>query len=154
MQETQETQVRSLGREDPLEKEVATHSSITAWRIPWTEEPGGLRSMGGKESDTTEQLNNNKTKNIPCNFSKCENKKFTPIFSPSKFLSHFQVTTRKSNFLSSFVSSFYSSTKLNRTPASLQDFKILLQMLSHYDLVIMNPLQYSRLENSMDWGAW
>ena len=42
----QETQGRSLGREDPLEKEVATHSSILAWEIPWTEEPGGLQSMG------------------------------------------------------------------------------------------------------------
>ena len=40
-----ETWVRSLGREDPLEKEMATHSSILAWRIPWTEEPGGLPSM-------------------------------------------------------------------------------------------------------------
>ena len=40
-----ETRVRSLGREDPLEKEMATHSSILAWRIPWTEEPGGLQSM-------------------------------------------------------------------------------------------------------------
>ena len=39
-------QVRSLGLEDPLEKETATHSSILAWRIPWTEEPGGLRLMG------------------------------------------------------------------------------------------------------------
>ena len=37
-----ETQIRSLGREDPLEKEMATHSRILAWRIPWTEEPGGL----------------------------------------------------------------------------------------------------------------
>jgi len=42
----QEAQVRSLGLEDPLEKEMATHSSILAWRIPWTEEPGRLRSMG------------------------------------------------------------------------------------------------------------
>ena len=42
----QETQVQSLGWEDPLEEEVATHSSILAWRIPWTEEPGGLQSMG------------------------------------------------------------------------------------------------------------
>ena len=42
----QETWVRSLGQEDPLEKEIATHSSILAWRIPWTEEPGGLDSMG------------------------------------------------------------------------------------------------------------
>ena len=44
----QETQVRSLGWEDPLEKGMATHSSILAWRIPWTEEPGGLLSMGSQ----------------------------------------------------------------------------------------------------------
>ena len=43
-----ETQVRSLGQEDPLEKEMATHSSILAWRIPWTEEPGRLRSTGSQ----------------------------------------------------------------------------------------------------------
>ena len=42
----QETRVQSLGREDLLEKEMATHSSVLAWRIPWTEEPGGLLSMG------------------------------------------------------------------------------------------------------------
>ena len=42
----QETQVRSLGWEDPLEKEMATHSSSLSWRIPWTEEPGGLQSTG------------------------------------------------------------------------------------------------------------
>ena len=51
-----ETWVRSLGQEDPLEKEMATHSSILAWRILWTEELGGLQSTGGKESDTTERL--------------------------------------------------------------------------------------------------
>ena len=50
----QETQVLSLGREDPLEKGMATHSSILAWRIPQTEEPGGLQSMGSPESDRTE----------------------------------------------------------------------------------------------------
>ena len=44
----QETQVRSLGWEDPLEKEMATHSSILAWKISWTEEPGGLQSMGSQ----------------------------------------------------------------------------------------------------------
>ena len=43
-----ETQVQSLGWEDPLEKEMATHSSILAWRIPWREEPGGLQSMGSQ----------------------------------------------------------------------------------------------------------
>ena len=49
-----ETWARSLGWEDPLEKEMATHSSTLAWKIPRTEEPGGLQSMGSKESDTTE----------------------------------------------------------------------------------------------------
>ena len=44
----QETQVFSLGQEDPLEKGMATHSSILAWRIPWTEEPHGLQSMGSE----------------------------------------------------------------------------------------------------------
>ena len=44
-----ETWVQSLGRQDPLEKEMATHSSILAWRIPWTEELGGLQSTGHKE---------------------------------------------------------------------------------------------------------
>ena len=43
-----ETRVQSLGRENPLEKEMATHSSILAWEIPWTEEPGGLQSMGSQ----------------------------------------------------------------------------------------------------------
>ena len=49
-----EIQVRLLGQEDPLERRMATHSSILAWRIPWTEESGGLQCMGSKESDTTE----------------------------------------------------------------------------------------------------
>ena len=44
----QETQVQSLGWEDPLEKEMATHSSILAWIVPWTEKPGGLQSLGSK----------------------------------------------------------------------------------------------------------
>ena len=44
----QETWVRALGREDPLEKEMATHSSTIAWKIPWTEEPGRLQSMGSQ----------------------------------------------------------------------------------------------------------
>ena len=48
--------VQSLGREDPLEEEMATHFSILSWEIPGTEEPGGLQSMGHKEPDTTEGL--------------------------------------------------------------------------------------------------
>ena len=48
MQETQETWVQSLGGEDPLEKEMTPHSSMLAWSIPWTEEPGGIQSMGSQ----------------------------------------------------------------------------------------------------------
>ena len=51
-----ETQVPSLGQEDPLQKEMAAHSSILAWRIPWTEEPDGYSPWVCKESDTAEQL--------------------------------------------------------------------------------------------------
>ena len=50
----QEAWVQSLDLEDPLEKGMATHSSVLAWRIPWTEEPGGLQSMGSKELDMSE----------------------------------------------------------------------------------------------------
>ena len=52
----QETQVLSLGQKDPLEREMATHASILTWGILLTGKPGGLQSMGCKESDTTEQL--------------------------------------------------------------------------------------------------
>ena len=54
VQETQETWVQSLGWEDPLEEAMATHSSVLAWKIPWTEETIGLQSKGHKESDMTE----------------------------------------------------------------------------------------------------
>ena len=57
MQETLDrwgVRVQSLGREDPLDKEMATHSSMFAWEIPWTEEPAGLQSMSSKESEMSE----------------------------------------------------------------------------------------------------
>ena len=50
----QETCVRSLGQEDPLEEGMTTHSNILSWRVPWTEEPGTLQSMRSQESDMTE----------------------------------------------------------------------------------------------------
>ena len=52
MQETKETRVQSLGWEDSLEKEMATHSSILAWENPWTEEPGGIQSVESQKSQT------------------------------------------------------------------------------------------------------
>jgi len=70
----QEIWVQFLGHKDPLEKEIATHSSILAWRIPWTEEPGRLQSMGFQGSDTTYQLNHNFKNKI--RQGKYENKKF------------------------------------------------------------------------------
>ena len=62
-----ETRVRSLGQEDPVEKKMATHSSILAWRIPWTEEPGGLQSTGSQRvghAEATEQQQHNKTTSL------------------------------------------------------------------------------------------
>ena len=56
----QETRVRSLGQEDALEKGMATHSSIRAWEIPWTEETGGVQSMGLQSQTQLKQLNNMK----------------------------------------------------------------------------------------------
>ena len=56
MQETKETWILSLGQEEPLENELATHPSFLAWEIPWTEKPGGLQSMGSQKSQT--QLSN------------------------------------------------------------------------------------------------
>ena len=60
MQETQEIWVQSLGQEDPLEEEMATHSSNLSWTIPWTENPGGLQSMGSQRVGHNQQLNNKK----------------------------------------------------------------------------------------------
>ena len=59
MQEMEETRVRSLGQGDPLEEEMATHSSVLAWKISWREEPGELQSMGCKELGMTYQLTTN-----------------------------------------------------------------------------------------------
>ena len=59
MQETDETLVRSLGREDPLEEGMATHSGILAWEIPWIEEPGGYSPWGHREANMTEHKQNN-----------------------------------------------------------------------------------------------
>ena len=73
----QHTRVRSLGREDSLVKEMAIHSSILAWEIQWTEEPGGLQSMGSQESEITYRLNHHQT--LICNSSrvKCKSNKST-----------------------------------------------------------------------------
>ena len=69
MQETQKAWDQSLGQEDPLEKEMSTHSSILSWEIPWTEEPGRLQSPWGcEESDTTEWAHIYKESMLQCAF--------------------------------------------------------------------------------------
>ena len=65
MLETQDMQVWSLGQKDPLEKEMATHSNIFAWKTPWTGEPGGLHPKGHKELDTTKQVGRMRGKKLP-----------------------------------------------------------------------------------------
>ena len=76
-----EIRVQSLGREDLLEKKMATHSSILAWKIPWTVEPGSLRSWGRKESDTTEQLHFNYVGHMKLNSMKLFSS-LLPFFPP------------------------------------------------------------------------
>ena len=61
----QEIWVLFLGRKDPLEEDMASHSSVLAWRIPWTEGPGGLQSLGSQESDRTERLNHQQLNQLP-----------------------------------------------------------------------------------------
>ena len=61
MHEMQETQGQSLGGEDPLEEEMVTHSGMLAWRLPWTEEPGGLQSMGLQSQTQPKWLSSSKT---------------------------------------------------------------------------------------------
>ena len=74
VQETQETWVQSLGWGEPLEKEMATHSSILAWEIPWTEEPGGLQSMRSQEvglTEAAEQASRQNEHNPPMKATAC-----------------------------------------------------------------------------------
>ena len=72
MQETQEAQVLSLGQADPLEAETATYSSILAWEIPLTEEPGRIQSMGCKQSDVTEQPSERSGRFVAISLSVCQ----------------------------------------------------------------------------------
>ena len=122
----QETWVRCLGWEDPLGKEMATHSSILAWRIPWTEEPGGLQSMGHKESDTTNRLPNTKVEQNRKNFLRGENGRYGRELVSSilswVLSSFYRVKTRKTFFfwLCPVVCRNLSSWKRDQTLCSLQ----------------------------------
>ena len=71
MQEMQEMWVPSVGWEDPLEKKVVTHSSILVWKIPWTEEPGGLQPMGSEEVNVRANEHTHTLYSQPFNFPLC-----------------------------------------------------------------------------------
>ena len=140
-----ETWVQFLGREDPLEKEMATHSSILAWRIPWTEELGGLQSTGHKELDMTERLH-------------------------FHFLSYSDPTTLASlhflRYRSPASGSLHKLLPFLRMYLFPAHSDIRFQFKNHLKYVYIiylfgctgegngNPLQYSCLENPMDGGAW
>ena len=122
-----ETRVRSLGWEDPLEKEMATHSSILAWRIPWTEEPGRLQSMG-LQTIRHDWATNTFT------FSDISD---ITIIVVIELLVGFPsgLDSRESDYN---VGDMGSVPGLGRSPGEGNGY----------------PLQYSWLENSMDRGAW
>ena len=141
----QETWVQSLGQEDPLEKEMATHSSILAWRISWTEEPGGLQSIGWQESDTTEQLHNKKDSGVNTTFfwlldSLSPRLTFISIPSLHDPLSLSLGFPDGSHSKESACNAGHlgSTPGLGRSPGGGQG----------------DPLQYSCLENLIDTGAW
>ena len=90
----QETQVRSLGHEDPLEKGMATHASILAWRIPWTEKPGRLQSRGSKASD-----NSMKTQGSQINILKINIKNIKQIFFEREHILKTYINKNKNTYL-------------------------------------------------------
>ena len=142
MQETQKTQVRSLAQEDPLEKEMATHSSILAWGIPWTGEPGGLQSMGvTKELDTTQWLTtiNNSipvAKETQQRGGVCANSRFTVLNSRD----HLYVGCVLSAFpRAHIISSYRWRTPLESVSSFIRRDEMLpwTASLFHYELFIL-----------------
>ena len=124
--------VRFLGWEDPLEKEMATHSSILAWEILWTEEPGGYSSWGHRESNATEQLNNN-------NYPKYWEKAMATHSSTLAWKIPWTEEPGKGQSM--------------RSLGVRHDWGISLS-LSCIGEGNGNPLQYSCLENPREGGAW
>ena len=134
----QETWVQSLGREDPLEKEMATHSSTLAWKIPWMEETLGYSSWGHKESDTTKQFHFHLGRNHPGLIPGSRRSDGEGIGYPLQY-SWAWSSTGKESVCS--VGDLGSIPGLGRSPGEGKGY----------------PLQYSGLENSMNstspWGC-
>ena len=148
MQETWETRVRSLGQEDPLEEGMATKSSILLWRIPWTEEPGGLQSMGSRRVGhdwSALALHNPGNSHCICSCS-------SQLTNPWE-VSYFT----RMHFYGFFCLGKWMCNKWLR-----QWGNCLQCRRPRFDLWVRKipwwkewqPLQYSCLENPMDRGAW
>ena len=163
----QEAEVQSLGQEDPLGKEMATHSSILAWKIPWTEEPGGLQSMGLQESDLTQQLNYHKTeapsnkhkfRKIPTAAYRCQSllKEIIFIKSLGKKTGYFNVI-QSNKYIKHLLwagngPQSLEAYSLMQYPANLSDGKVYQVTLLKVEIVKLSPgisIQFVRkvLEN-------
>ena len=154
-----ETWVRSLGQEDPLEKEMATHSSILAWRIPWTEEPGGLQPMGSQRvgHDWATSL-------TYLEFNKYLLIITALIFLPSVlFFSTFILKVQRRQWQHTPVllpgNSHGRRSQVGCSPWGPEELDTTEQLHFHFSLSCIgegngNPLQCSCLENPRDGGAW
>ena len=155
--------VQSLGQEDPLEKGMATHSSILAWRIPWTEEPGRLQSMRLAKNQT--QLKQHHTAHFKIQCGHLGNNSYNreTLICGLRFLyvySVFFLLKRNKIFLSSVQ--LFSCVRLFATPwttarlvsLSIANSRSLLKFISIAGEGNGNPLQYSCLGNPRDRGAW
>ena len=168
-----ETWVRSLGREDPLEKEMATHYSIIAWRIPWIEELGGLQSMGRKESDMTERLHFTSlslfrglvaqlVKNLPVKRSQFDssvgkirwrrNRLPSPVFWPGKFHGLYSPWGLKESDMTEWLSLLWWLSG-NESTCDVGDVGLTCELGRSSGERNGNPLQYSCLGNPMGRGA-
>ena len=136
MQETQETWVQSLGGEDPLEEEMATHCSILAWKIPWTEGPGGLQSMGLWRARHKWALTAHSTRVT----------KIRICFRGDLFLGKC--------FPLMFWTSLVTQTSRKESACNAGDLGLIPGLGRSPGEGNGNLLQYSCLENSMDRGAW
>ena len=142
MQETQETRVQSLSWEDPLEDEMATHSSILAWRIPWTEELGGPHSMGLQ-----------RVRHDWARMHATTHTELTKITLPLSLVSPVYLLVTSPQCMPLFQTSCASLVdQMVKNLPAMQETQVWSRRSPGEGNG--NPIQYSYLENSMDKGAW
>ena len=158
MQEPQETQIRSLGQEDPLEEGMATHSSVLARRTPWTEEPGGLQSIESQR-DTTEASSHAHDRKAKGALQGLCNEGTNSIHEDSIVMTESALKTPHSDIISlglKYSDHGKEESQLHHKYEILTFVIIILSILSHFKdpLGNGNPIQCSCLENPKNNGAW